>query len=166
MKPLRLLSAIVAVVLGTACPKSSGDTPPAPTPAAVAAPQPPPPVAVGPSGPDGKLTWKDIQPLFADGCDHCHGANPRPGNWVAKAKHHLDTSTYPFGGADGADSLDEIIEVLQLDPMGRRKMPMDEKTEYPEEKAQKIVKWVMDGALDANGKPPVWPPQASSGQNH
>jgi hypothetical protein len=69
----------------------------------------------------------------------------------------MDTGTYPFGGHHGQQILDEIIEALQADEKGRRKMPADQKADYPEEKAQKIVKWIMDGALDADGKPPVWP---------
>jgi hypothetical protein len=129
---------------------------------ATAIPPPPPPAPplaapTGPSGPGGKYTWKDLQPVFAEDCDRCHGANPRPGNWVAKAKKKFDTSRYPFGGELGAQSLDSILEVLEPDASGRRKMPMDQKLDYPDERAQKIVKWIMDGALDSDGKSPVWP---------
>ncbi len=156
MRTTLVVGAGAAALVLAACPKSEANTTPAPQ--AAPAPAAVVPAAIVPTGPDGKLTWKDIQPLFAESCDPCHGANPRPGNWVAKAKRNLDTSTYPFGGIHGGEILDSLIEVLKVDPTGRRKMPMDDRAGYPEDKAQKIVQWVMDGALDANGKPAVWPP--------
>ena len=148
--------AVLAVCFG--CPKTEASPPPPPASPPPAAPAPA--VENPPSGPNGKLTWKDVQPVFADDCDRCHGANPRPGNWVAKAKRQLDTSAYPFGGEHGAEALDLIIDALQVDPSGRRKMPMDDRTGFPEAKAQKVIKWIMDGALDAEGKSAIWPSQA------
>lgn len=143
-----------------ACPRGEAEptaAAAAPAPASVVAEMAPAAPADPPADADRKLTFADIEPILRKDCDHCHGANPTRTKIAPKAKKHLETASYPFHGHHGAAVLDEILESLQVDEKGRRKMPMDHRRDYPDERAERIVKWIIDGALDAKWQPPVWP---------
>jgi hypothetical protein len=98
-------------------------------------------VPAGCPAPEKPLRYPDVQPIFEQHCAKCHDAR-KGKNDAAQAVFEM--TSYPFSTKRPGTLIDDLRGMF----LHRGSLSADEKC--------RGTRWLLGGALDAEGKPPRW----------